>query len=123
MAKRKINEATERAIAMAEAAGYPIWQTGGGCEAFGKSLKEVPVEDDVADLTVLITTEGGTDIDGDPDEAIWEVGVNYQDPDGGDTVESEEGLTLAAAIEVARGYEARAEELWEANFPGQAAKP
>jgi hypothetical protein len=118
MTRGKKQEHLEQAIAMAEAAGYAIWQTGGGFEAFGKLLKEVPVGDDVAALDILITTDEGCDIVGDPSKPIWAAGVNYQDPRGGDSVAHKGGVTLARAIEIARGYEARAGEFWAANFPG-----
>lgn len=116
-------ENVDQAITMAKDAGYNVWQTGGGCEAFGKVLKELVEGDFGSHLDILITTEGGTDIDGGPSDAVWEVGVNFQDNNGAETIVSEESLTLAKAIEVARGFEARADEFWAENYTGTVAKP
>lgn len=103
--------------------GYEIWNTGGSCVAFAKRLKEASVGDDIACLDLMITTEGGTDIDGDPKEALWEVGLNYADPRGGESPLNAEGLTLEQAIEEGAKMEARADETWEKSFDPGACSP
>jgi len=111
-----MSKVNEEALAIAEAAGYQLWQTGGGCQAFGKMLKEVPVGDDVATLDILITTEGGTDVDGSPNSKVWECGITYTDPNGGDTLKSTRGKTLAEVLTFARGLESKRDEHWTQNY-------
>jgi len=112
-----------RAKEMAEAAGYDLWETGGGCEAFGKTLRELTEGDFGSHLEVLITTDDGADVNADPAAPVWMAGVNFQDNHGGETVASQRNLTLAQAIKAARAFEARAEELWTDNFRGPGLAP
>jgi len=108
---------------MAEAAGYDLWETGGGCDAFGKTLRELVEGEFGSHLEVLITTDDGTDVVADPADPVWMVGVTFQNNYGGETVESTRNLTLAQAIETGRAYEARAEELWDEHYRGPGLAP
>jgi hypothetical protein len=99
--------------------GFEVWDTGGGCLAFAKLLKEHKVsDDDVASLDVMVTANGGTSIEAGPDDRVWFAGVNYQDPRGGDTVlgGGDGDQTLHEALATALVYAMEAERLWDENY-------
>jgi hypothetical protein len=110
------------AKALAAANGFGVWDTGGGCQAFGMVLREVETpNDDVATLEVLITTGMGCSVDAGPDEPVWQAGVSYMDPRGGDSVRiTEETLTLDEAIAQALEYATQADLLWDENYDSDA---
>ncbi|MDE2101423.1 MAG: hypothetical protein KGL39_29520 [Patescibacteria group bacterium] len=72
-------------------AGFDVWSTGGGCEAWGKSLP-----DDQGSLMICTDDQG---IDGDRDAAIWQIGRYDQE---GSFTNVEQTFTLAQALDVIR---------------------
>lgn len=106
------------AVELAKKNGYGLWNTGGGCQAFGIKLREAETPDnDVAVLELLITTDEGCSVDAKADDPVWQVGVSYTDPRGGDSVRlSEESLTLQEAISQGMAYAQEAELLWQENY-------
>jgi len=123
MTANRLEKLAQKATAMAEAAGFGVWHTGGGCEAFGKMVKDIEDGDRYANMAIQIAHEGGSDIHADPAEPVWQVNVEIEDGAGDRPIDWASGLTLEGAIEVARGYEVRAEELWKANFSGDLVFP
>lgn len=117
---QKENEMTPQdSIRIAEAAGFEIWHTGGGCRAFAKLLREVATPgDDVATMDLMITVEGGTSIDASPNDRVWGAGINYSDPRGGDSPRytREDTFTLEEAIAKAREFEQQADEVWNESY-------
>lgn len=110
-------------IRIAKNAGFEIWETGGGCRAFAKLLKEVPTTaDDVASMDLMITAMGGGSIDAAPDDRVWMAGINYTDPRGGESprVTEEDTLTLAEAIAAAAEFEKEAEAIWAESYDADA---
>ena len=75
--------------AMAEAAEFMVWQTGGGCEAFGRNTPD-------ESAYVLVSVE--VYVDCDPDAEGWIVGM-YDNVDGG-FINTEERVTLPRALEI-----------------------
>lgn len=118
MTAKRLEKLAQKATAIAAAEGFGVWQTGGGCEAFGKMLKDINDSSGFADMAIQIAHEGGSDIHADPAQPVWQVNVEIEDCTGSRSIDWAGGLTLGGALEVARGYEARTEELWEANFAG-----
>jgi hypothetical protein len=113
----------EDSIRIAKEAGFDIWNTGGGCLAFAKLLKEVKTpRGDAASMDLMITKEGGTSINAAPDERVWGAGINYTDPRGGDSPRytREDVLTLEEAIAVAAQFEREAEAVWAENYDAEA---
>jgi hypothetical protein len=105
--------------AIAAETGFEVWDTGGGCLAFARLLREQKVSDgDVASLDVMVTTNGGTSIEAGPDDRVWFAGVNYQDPRGGETVlgGGDGDQTLHEALATALVYSREAKRLWEENY-------
>jgi hypothetical protein len=112
-------------IRIAKQAGFEIWDTGGGCQAFAKLLREVKTPgDDVATMDLMITKEGGTSINAAPDERVWGAGINYTDPRGGDSpiYTREDTFTLEEAIAKALEFEQQADEIWEKSYDAEAIK-
>lgn len=108
---------------IATEAGFEIWDTGGGCNAFAKLLREVPTPgDDVASMDLMITIEGGCSIDASPDERVWGAGINYTDPRGGGSPRDtgSELYTLAEAITKAAEFEKEADLVWSENYDAAA---
>jgi hypothetical protein len=103
---------------IAKAAGFGVWDTGGGCQAFGMMLREEGTSNgDVACLELMITTNQGTSVNAAPGEPCWEAGVNYTDPRGGESlVGTEETLTLHEAIAKAKEFARQADRMWDANY-------
>jgi hypothetical protein len=115
--QKQLDELARRAAALAEPEGFHVEHQGGGCEALCKRLKSIE-GDGHAFLEVFIANDGGDDICADPDEPVWQVSVQLEDAKDVRSLDGQWCLTLSEAFEVARGYEARADELWEANFTG-----
>lgn len=121
--KRESDMTAEDSIRIAKQAGFDIWNTGGGCLAFAKLLREVKTpRGDVASMDLMITKEGGTSITAAPDERVWGAGINYTDPRGGDSPRytREDVLTLEEAIAVAAEFEKEAEAVWAENYDADA---
>lgn len=91
----------ERCGELARGSGYEVWETGGGCTAWGLVVPGHP--DDV----VHVTDEGGTGAIADPDAPIWGAG-RYRN---GRTVAGCEsglgGLTLEQALARGKEYAAK----------------
>jgi hypothetical protein len=106
------------AKALAIANGFDVWDMGGGCQAFGIKLREEDTpDDDIATLETLITTREGTGVAATPDEPVWQAGVTYTDPRGGETLMiTEDTLTLPEAIAQALEYAGQADRLWDENY-------
>lgn len=117
-----ISRVRANAKTLAEANGFGLWDTGGGCQAFGMVLREAETPDgDVATLEAMITTGQGCSVDAVPDEPVWQAGVSYTDPRGGDSVRiTEETLTLEEAIAQALEFAREADQLWEENYDSDA---
>lgn len=115
IARPNTAEASEKLVTEA---GFEVWTMGGGCEAFAQLLKEKDAPNgDVCTLDVMITTASGTSVDAGPMSPVWEVGINYQDPRGGEGVlGGGEGLTLHEAIASALVLMKEADRLWEENY-------
>ncbi len=121
---RKVRVMTpEDSKRIAQQAGFEIWDTGGGCLAFAKLLREVKTHGgDVATMDLMITMEGGTSIDAAPNERVWGAGINYTDPRGGESPRftREDVLTLEEAIAVAAEFEKEADAVWDENYDADA---
>lgn len=108
---------------IAKAAGFEIWDTGGGCTAFARLLREEPTpRGDVASMDLMITIEGGCSIDAAPDDRVWGAGINYTDPRGGESplYTNNDLYTLEEAIAKAVEFEKQAERVWNENYDAQA---
>ncbi|WP_327211380.1 hypothetical protein [Rhizobium leguminosarum] len=114
----QVSRPTVTSRALAEANGFGIWDTGGGCRAYGIMLREEETPGgDVAILELLITTDQGSGVSAEPHERAWQAGVSYTDPRGGETLLiSEDGLTLEDAIAQALEYAVQADRLWDENY-------
>jgi hypothetical protein len=121
---RKVRVMTpEDSKRIAQQAGFEIWDTGGGCDAFAKLLREEKTPDgDSVVMELMITVEGGCSIDAAPDERVWGAGVNFTDPRGGHSPANTEtdDLTLEEAIAVAIEYEKKADIYWAENYDAEA---
>jgi hypothetical protein len=110
-------------IRIAEEAGFEIWDTGGGCQAFAKMLREdtTPGGGHVY-MELMITVEGGCSIDAAPDERVWGAGINFTDPRGGESPlnTDTDDLTLDEAIAVALGFEKQTDDVWKKNYDPEA---
>lgn len=104
-------------------AGFEIWDTGGGCLAFAKMLREedTPGGDKVT-MDLMITVEGGCSIDAAPDERVWGAGINFTDPRGGESplTTDTDNLTLEEAIAAANEFAKQAGRIWAENFDAEA---
>lgn len=121
--KKESDMTAQDSIRIAKQAGFDIWNTGGGCLAFAKLLREVKTpRGDAASMDLMITKEGGTSINAAPDERVWGAGINYTDPRGGDSPRytREDVLTLEEAIAVAAEFEKEAEAVWAENYDAEA---
>lgn len=121
--EKEITMTAQDSIRIAKQAGFEIWDTGGGCLAFAKLLREVKTPGgDVATMDLMITKEGGASIDAAPDERVWGAGINYTDPRGGDSPRytREDVLTLEEAIAVAGEFEKEADAVWDENYDADA---
>lgn len=122
--KQKVKKAAQEMTSedsrrIATQAGFEIWNTGGGCIAFAKLLREEPTPGgDKVSMDLMITVEGGCSIDAAPNERVWGAGINFKDPRGGDTPlnTDTDDLTLEEAIAVAREFEQRADRVWDDNY-------
>ncbi len=108
---------------IATQAGFEIWNTGGGCVAFAKQLREedTPSGDKVS-MDLMITVEGGCSIDAAPNEKVWGAGINFTDPRGGESPLSTDtdNLTLEEAIAAAREFERQSQRVWDENYDAAA---
>ena len=104
---------------IAREAGFEIWDTGGGCTAFAKLLREVATPgNDVASMDLMITIEGGCSVNAAPDQRVWGAGINYTDPRGGDSpiYTRDDTLTLEEAIAKAAEFEKEADRIWQEKY-------
>lgn len=125
-----VTEALVRALGARKASeklveqfGFEWWETGGGFEAYKKTLRSEQIGDDEAFIEVTIAM-GAEGVDAAPMDAVWATSIDFNDDRGGDNLfyvgDNDYGEGTMSLIDVLRHIESewvpKVDGIWDTHF-------